>query len=256
MQAQDVMTPWVATIGADATVQEAAKLMIERGISALPVVDARDRVVRIVREGDLARRRELGTDAPRSWWLSLFAADAASDYVKTHGRAVGDVMNRLVVSVRRATPLKEIARLLEKHRIKRVPVLRKTCTTSSCNCSSRRTERRRRAIRPRLTYVKMRRHIDDMLWRQHDQRLEGDGHVESKTHCLRRRCRACRWARGLRQCWQWCLKPLCWTAQPCEGRQARGRPVSCAACSAVHPQVAAPGVVTQSTCIMGLVDCP
>lgn len=123
MQAQDVMTPWVATIGAGATVQEAAKLMIERGISALPVVDARDRVIGIVSEGDLARRRELGTDAPRSWWLSLFAEGAASDYVKTHGRSVRDVMNRPVVSVRRATPLKEIARLLEKHRIKRVPVL-------------------------------------------------------------------------------------------------------------------------------------
>lgn len=123
MQAQDVMTPWVATVGADATVQDAAKLMLERSVSALPVVDGKDRVVGIVSEGDLVRRTELGTDSPRSWWLRLFSDDAARDYVKTHGDAVRDVMSRRVISVRRATPLKEVARLLEKHRIKRVPVL-------------------------------------------------------------------------------------------------------------------------------------
>ena len=122
MQAQDVMTPWVATVGADATVQDAAKLMLERRVSALPVVDGKDRVVGIVSEGDLVRRTELGTDAPRSWWLRLFADDAARDYVKTHGDAVRDVMSRPVIGVRRTTPLKELARLLEKHRIKRVPV--------------------------------------------------------------------------------------------------------------------------------------
>ena len=123
MQAQDVMTTWVATIGAGAIVQEAAGLMLERRISALPVIDGKDRVVGIVSEGDLVRRAELGTGAARSWWLRLLAEDAAADYLKTHGVTVGDVMTRPVVSVRRATPLREVARLLEKHRIKRVPVI-------------------------------------------------------------------------------------------------------------------------------------
>jgi CBS domain-containing protein len=123
MQAQDVMTTWAATIPADATVREAAKLMLERRISALPVMDGKDRVIGIVSEGDLVRRSELGTDAARSWWLRAFADDAARDYLKTHGASVREVMTRPVVSVRRTTPLHEIARLLEKHRIKRVPVL-------------------------------------------------------------------------------------------------------------------------------------
>ena len=126
MQAQDVMTTWVATIGASASVQEAARLMLERRVSALPVLDGKDRVVGIVSEGDLVRRTELGTGAARSWWLWLLALpaeNAAADYLKTHGVAVGDVMTSQVVSVRRTTPLREVARLLEKHRIKRVPVL-------------------------------------------------------------------------------------------------------------------------------------
>jgi CBS domain-containing protein len=83
-------------------------------------------VVGIVSEGDLVRRTELGTDAARSWWLQLLALpaeNAAADYLKTHGTSVGNVMTSPVVSVRRITPLREVARLLEKHRIKRVPVL-------------------------------------------------------------------------------------------------------------------------------------
>lgn len=123
MQAQDVMTTVVATIPADATVQEAAKLMLERRVSALPVMDSKDRVVGIVSEGDLVRRTELGTDAARSWWLHAFAEDSARDYVKTHGASVADVMTSPALTVRRTTSLQDIARLLEKHRIKRVPVL-------------------------------------------------------------------------------------------------------------------------------------
>lgn len=123
MQAQDVMTTLVATIDAGATVQEAAKLMLERRISALPVMDGKDRVIGVISEGDLVRRTELGTGTARSWWLRLLAENAAQDYLKTHGTSVSDVMTRPAVSVRRTTPLHEVARLLEKHGIKRVPVL-------------------------------------------------------------------------------------------------------------------------------------
>jgi len=123
MQAQDVMTTAVATIDAGATVQEAAKLMLGRRISALPVMDRKDRVVGVISEGDLVRRTELGTSTARSWWLQLLTDNAAQDYLKTHGTSVSDVMTRPAVSVRRATPLHEVARLMEKHRIKRVPVL-------------------------------------------------------------------------------------------------------------------------------------
>lgn len=123
MQAQDVMTTWVATIGTDANVREAARLMIERQVSALPVVDRKDRVVGIVSEGDLVRRKELGTETAGSWWLLALMQGAARDYLKTHATAVRDVMTRPVVSVRPSTSLRQVARLLVKNRIKRVPVL-------------------------------------------------------------------------------------------------------------------------------------
>ena len=123
MQAQDVMTTRVTTIGADAQVREAAVRMLERGVSALPVVDDQNLVIGMISEGDLVRRVELGTDSTRSWWLRAFAEDAATDYLKTHGVRVRDVMTSPVVSITPATPLHQVARLMEEKRIKRVPVL-------------------------------------------------------------------------------------------------------------------------------------
>jgi CBS domain-containing protein len=122
-QAQDVMSTSVATIGAGATVREAARLMAERRVSALPVIDERGRVAGIVSEGDLVRRSELGAAASGSWWLRALTEDTARDYQKSHGTSVRDVMTSPALSVRRATPLPQVARLMEKHRIKRLPVI-------------------------------------------------------------------------------------------------------------------------------------
>jgi CBS domain-containing protein len=123
MQAQEVMTTKVATIGAGASVREAARVMLERGVSALPVLNDKERVVGIVSEGDLVRRRELDTETEGSWWLIALAQGAARDYLKTHGTTVRDVMTRPVIGVRPSASLKQVAKLLQKHRIKRVPVL-------------------------------------------------------------------------------------------------------------------------------------
>ena len=74
MRAMDVMTSDVVTVDEDAPVQTAARLMAERGISALPVVDRQNRVIGIVSEGDLMHRTETGTERRRAWWLDMLAA--------------------------------------------------------------------------------------------------------------------------------------------------------------------------------------
>lgn len=126
MRATDVMTSEVITLGEDASVQEAAKLMAEHGISAVPVIDRESRVVGMVSEGDLLHRAETGTERRRSWWLEMVAStnQLAGEYVKSHSGKVKDVMTRDVVSVTEQTPVADIAVLLETNRIKRVPVLR------------------------------------------------------------------------------------------------------------------------------------
>lgn len=125
MNASDVMTVRVVTIGPEATVQQAAKLMLEREVSALPVVDTSNRLIGIISEGDLVRRVETGTERKPSWWLSFLsgADQLAHDFVKAHGTRVSDVMTKDVIAARPDTPLSEVARLLEDNRIKRVPVV-------------------------------------------------------------------------------------------------------------------------------------
>lgn len=126
MRAAEVMSPGILTISADASVFDAAELLVGAGVSALPVVDGTGRIVGIVSEADLMRRAEIGTEPRKSWLQRFFADDAttAAEYVSFHARRVTDVMTKPVVTVREDTPLGEVADLMAKHKVKRVPVLR------------------------------------------------------------------------------------------------------------------------------------
>jgi CBS domain-containing protein len=125
MNASDVMTRTLLSVRPDATVAEAIRTMLDNRISGLPVIDEAGRLVGILTEGDLLRRGEMGTERQRSRWLEILMGPGrlAGEYVRTHGRKIGEVMTRDVVSVTLDTPLKEVVELMERHRIKRVPVL-------------------------------------------------------------------------------------------------------------------------------------
>jgi len=126
MLACNVMTSPAITIAPDATVADAARTMAEKGVSGLPVVDATGRLVGIVTEGDLLRRKELGSETRRTWWARLFRDDRslAGEFAKAHGRFVRRVMTRKVVCVRDDAPVGRVAELLTTLDVKRVPVLK------------------------------------------------------------------------------------------------------------------------------------
>lgn len=125
MNAADMMTSPVVTIGPQATVRDAAWTMLTHRISAVPVLDGQRRLVGILSEGDLLRRAETGTQRRRSWWgmFGLGSEQLAAEFVRSHGRKVADVMSRNVITAREDTPALEIARLMETHGIKRVPIV-------------------------------------------------------------------------------------------------------------------------------------
>ena len=127
MKASEVMAVDVDTVAPTASVQEVATLLLGHRISALPVVDQNGALVGIVSEGDLVRRTELGTEHRSSWWLDILAnrsnEELATQYVKSHSRRVEDIMTREIITATPATPLRDIAKLLEKHHIKRVPIV-------------------------------------------------------------------------------------------------------------------------------------
>lgn len=125
MKARDVMVSPVVTVKPDASVKELAKTLLERRISAVPVVDDQGKLVGIVSEGDLLHRAEAETQRQRPWWLLVMTSDEtlAADYIKEHSRKVADVMTKNVITAGPDTPLHEIARALERHAIKRVPIM-------------------------------------------------------------------------------------------------------------------------------------
>lgn len=126
MRAQDIMTSPVITVGLDTSIKEIADQLLEHRISAVPVLDSVGKLTGIVSEGDLMRRSELGTERQPSWWLMAVGsrADRANEYIRRHGGVARDIMSRRVITVEEDTAIAEIATLLEKHRIKRVPVVR------------------------------------------------------------------------------------------------------------------------------------
>jgi CBS domain-containing protein len=127
VKAQDIMTRAVVTVGPHTPVPDIAAMMVEKHISGMPVVTERGEIIGIVSQSDLLHRVETGTEREgrRKWWfLNLADADAlAREYAKAHGLRAQDVMSRYVISVRDEAELRDVADILDTHRIKRVPVL-------------------------------------------------------------------------------------------------------------------------------------
>ncbi len=125
MNAKDIMATTVVAVRPDTSVNDVASLLAKRRISAVPVIDNESGLVGIVSEDDLIHRDEFGNARHPAWWLRLLDADQekAIAYVKSHGRIASDVMTRNVVTVEPETSLKDVAKILETRRIKRVPVV-------------------------------------------------------------------------------------------------------------------------------------
>lgn len=126
MRAHDVMTSPVVTVELETPIQDIARRLLENRISGAPVLDPDGKVVGIVSEGDLVHRAEIGAQRQPSWWLVLLGGreHRLRDYIRRRGDKARDVMSQPVIAVQEGTPIAKIADLLEKHRIKRVPVVR------------------------------------------------------------------------------------------------------------------------------------
>lgn len=126
MRAKQVMTRPIHMVAADASVYDAAQVLLNAGVSAAPVVDADGKMLGIVSEADLMFRTEIGTVPGKSWLQRLLADEAAlaRDYIRAHSHRVADVMTKNVVTAEEQTSLADIAALMQRHRVKRIPILR------------------------------------------------------------------------------------------------------------------------------------
>ena len=126
MKVKDVMTSPVLSVESESPISQAIQLMLEKRISGLPVLDGQGRLVGVVTEGDFLRRAKTGTQRRRSRWLEFLIGPGrlADEYTRSHGRKVIDVMTPDPVTINEQTSLEQVVQIMEKHRIKRLPVLR------------------------------------------------------------------------------------------------------------------------------------
>jgi len=124
MTVEEVMTRDVITVSPTTSIHQAARLMVEHGVSGLPVVDDDGRLVGIISEGDLILRQTRREDRP--WWRSFFenGEQLAREYQKAVGTTVGEVMTRSVATISPVWGIEMAAAILQNRRIRRLPVVR------------------------------------------------------------------------------------------------------------------------------------
>jgi CBS domain-containing protein len=123
------MTEAVVSVSPDMPVREIAKLLFDRRISAVPVVNSDGVPIGMVSEGDLVGRSDRDRLARSDWWLAVISGKQTLDgkfeaRLQATGRTASDIMSAPLVTVTEDTEVSEIARLLAIHHIKRVPVVR------------------------------------------------------------------------------------------------------------------------------------
>jgi CBS domain-containing protein len=118
------MTRDVITVAPETPLKEVAALLVSRGISGLPVCDARRRVLGVISEGDILYK-EHGPDDRRVGpfaWLLDERRDAAR--VKAQARQAGDAMTGPAITISPFRPVSEAARLMTRRGINRIPVVK------------------------------------------------------------------------------------------------------------------------------------
>ncbi len=127
--ARDIMTEAVTFVRPDTPVREIAAVLLDKRISAVPVLNSDGVPMGMVSEGDLIERGERERLTRSDWWLALVSGRQALDdkflaRLQAASRTASDIMSAPLVTVSEDTPVDEVAWLLAIHHIKRVPVVR------------------------------------------------------------------------------------------------------------------------------------
>ena len=109
MKASDLMSKDVACCNVDSTLQEAARLMLERDCGAIPVVDEMGRPIGVITDRDITCR-------------------TVAQGINPLDQKVGDVMTSPVDTVSEHTGLEDCCEIMERDQIRRLVVVNRDGT--------------------------------------------------------------------------------------------------------------------------------
>lgn len=124
LRAKDVMTAPVFTVRPETSVKDIAALMLTYKISGLPVVTPDEELVGIVTEADLLHKESGLKREARTFWKALPFGRTPEAIRKAEGVSAADLMSSPVLTVEEDTPLREVAALMVRRKINRLPVMR------------------------------------------------------------------------------------------------------------------------------------
>lgn len=120
MKISELMTTDVLTVGPQTSLKEVARRMLEAGVSGLPVTSANGELLGIITEANFVASEADRRAVKRAGLLRFFTEQHD---IPTQERTVGDVMTKDVIVISSDADHAEAARLMEKERVKRLPVV-------------------------------------------------------------------------------------------------------------------------------------
>lgn len=121
MLAKDLMTAPAVSVTHDTSVHKAIRLMLEKNVSGLPVIDDSGTLCGMLTEGDLLKKSTFNVGSrqpPEHADRSFF-----EDYVRAHGTVVSDCMTAEVASVAPEATLPVLVSMMRTKNVRRVPVV-------------------------------------------------------------------------------------------------------------------------------------
>jgi CBS domain-containing protein len=123
MRVQDIMTTDVVTARPDTSLKEVARMLVERGISGMPIVDNDGSVFGVISESDvIAKERPAPDDG--SAMARLMRRIDIEEQVRHEARTAGDAMSSPPITVQAYWTIPGAAALMREHAINRLPVVR------------------------------------------------------------------------------------------------------------------------------------
>jgi CBS domain-containing protein len=128
LTAQDIMTRQVHAVTEETNVEELARLFVETGVSAMPVLGDGGNLVGIVTETDLVEQDKplhIPTVISLFDWVIYLESEKSfqQEVRKITARKVGEICAKEVVTCSSDTPVPEVADLMVKHKVHLIPVV-------------------------------------------------------------------------------------------------------------------------------------
>ena len=123
MNVSHIMTTNVVSARPDASLKEVAELLVEHGISGLPVVSGDGEVVGVISEADLLVKQQAARPRRKGWLASFLDSTDAREQLKLDARIASEAMTTPAITIAPHRTLSAAAQLLLEHRIDRLPVV-------------------------------------------------------------------------------------------------------------------------------------